>query len=119
VFFAKDHKTRDMFDPLARFGPHRRNRLEKSWAKLFREEILPILPVHKLSPRYSGITGSPTKDLYAMLGIMLLQEVHDLTDASTERCLYSSRRSSRPRPTNSSAWRSSQRRRGRSKTSGC
>ena len=38
MFFAKDHKTRDMFDPLARFGPHRRNRLEKSWAKLFREE---------------------------------------------------------------------------------
>jgi hypothetical protein len=80
VFFAKDHKTRDMFDPLARFGPHRRSRLEKSWAKLFREEILPVLPVHKLSPHYSGVTGSPTKDLYAMLGVMLLQQVHDLTD---------------------------------------
>jgi hypothetical protein len=83
VFFAKDHKTRDMFDPLARFGPHRRSRLEKSWAKLFREEILPVLPVHKLSPRYSGVTGSPTKDLYAMLGIMLLQQMHDLTDEET------------------------------------
>jgi hypothetical protein len=80
VFFAKDHKTRDMFDPLARFGPHRRNRLEKSWAKLFREEILPVLPVHKLTTHYSGVTGSPTKDLYAMLGVMLLQQVHDLTD---------------------------------------
>lgn len=80
MFFVKDHKTRDMFDPLSRFGPHRRNRLEKSWAKLFREEILPVLPVHKLSPHYSGVTGSPTKDLYAMLGVMLLQQVHDLTD---------------------------------------
>lgn len=80
VFFVKDHKTRDMFDPLARFGPHRRNRLEKSWARLFREEILPVLPVHKLAPHYSGVTGSPTKDLYAMLGVMLLQQVHDLTD---------------------------------------
>jgi len=38
VLFAKDHKTLDMFDPLARFGPHRRERLEKSWARLFREE---------------------------------------------------------------------------------
>lgn len=83
MFYAKDHKTRDMFDPLARFGPHRRSRLEKSWAKLFREEILPVLPVHKLSPHYSGVTGSPTKDLYAMLGIMLLQQVHDLTDEET------------------------------------
>jgi hypothetical protein len=69
-----------MFDPLARFGPHRRNRLEKSWARLFREEILPVLPVHELVPHYSGVTGSPTKDLYAMLGVMLLQQVHDLTD---------------------------------------
>ncbi|OGC92557.1 MAG: hypothetical protein A2W25_12575 [candidate division Zixibacteria bacterium RBG_16_53_22] len=80
MFFVKDHKTRDIFDPLARFGPHRRDRLEKSWAKLFREEILPVLPVHKLFPHYSGVTGSPTKDLYAMLGVMLLQQVHDLTD---------------------------------------
>mgnify|MGYP001602310590 CR=1 FL=1 len=44
---------------------------------------MPVLPVHKLSPRYSGGTGSPTKDLYAMLGIMLLQQVHDLTDEET------------------------------------
>ena len=83
VRFVKDHKTRDMFDPLARFGPHRKSRLERAWARLFREEILPILPVHKISPRYSGTTGSPTKDLYAMLGIMLLQQVHDTTDEET------------------------------------
>jgi len=67
LIFAKDHKTLDMFDPLARFGPHRRERLEKSWARLFREEILPELPVHKLRPFFSESKGAPTKDLYAML----------------------------------------------------
>jgi hypothetical protein len=69
LIFAKDHKTLDMFDPLARFGPHRRERLEKSWARLFREEILPELPVHKLRPFFSESKGAPTKDLFAMLGI--------------------------------------------------
>jgi len=83
VLFAKDHKTLDMFDPLARFGPHRRERLEKSWARLFREEILPELPVHKLRPFFSESKGAPTKDLYAMLGIALLQQMHDLTDEET------------------------------------
>jgi hypothetical protein len=80
VIFTKDHKTRNMFDPLARFGPHRRRRLEQSWAKLFRDEILPELPVYRVTRHYSGSTGAPTKDLYAMLGIMLLQQMHDLTD---------------------------------------
>ena len=83
MIFAKDHKTLDMFDPLARFGPHRRERLEKSWARLFREEILPELPVHKLRPFFSESKGAPTKDLYAMLGIALLQQMHDLTDEET------------------------------------
>lgn len=83
MIFAKDHKTLDMFDPLARFGPHRRERLEKSWARLFREEILPELPVHKLRPFFSESKGAPTKDLYAMLGIALLQQMHDTTDEET------------------------------------
>jgi len=80
MIFTKDHKTRDMFDPLARFGPHRRGLMEGSWAKLFREEILHELPVHRVARHYSESQGAPTKDLYAMLGIMLLQQTRDLSD---------------------------------------
>jgi len=83
MIFTKDHKTRDMFDPLARFGPHRRCLLEGSWAKLFREEILHELPVHQVARHYSESKGAPSKDLYAMLGIMLLQQMRDLTDEET------------------------------------
>jgi hypothetical protein len=83
MIFTKDHKTRDMFDPLARFGPHRRGLLEGSWAKLFREEILHELPVHRVARHYSESKGAPTKELYAMLGIMLLQQMRDLTDEET------------------------------------
>jgi len=80
MIYTKDHKTLDMFDPFPFLGPKRKQRIEASWAKLFREEILPILPVHKLRKYYHASKGAPTKDLYAMLGLLLLQQMHDLTD---------------------------------------
>ncbi len=80
MFFTKDHKTLNMFDPLEHLGPRRRKLLEGSWAHLFREEILPDLPVHELTVRYSEFHGRPTKELHAMLGLMILQQMHDLTD---------------------------------------
>ena len=83
MFFTKDHKTLNMFDPLEHLGPKRRKLLESSWAHLFREEILPDLPVEKLLSHYNESQGRPTKDIYAMLGMMILQQTHDLTDEET------------------------------------
>ena len=80
MFFTKDHKTLNMFDPLEHLGPKRRKLLEGSWAHLFREEILPSLPVEKLLVHFSEFHGRPTKELHAMLGLMILQQMHDLTD---------------------------------------
>ena len=77
---TKDHKTRNMFDPLDHLGPKRRKLLEQSWASLFRREILPNLPVDRVLPFYSSENGAPTKELYSMQGLMLLQQTFDLTD---------------------------------------
>ena len=57
MLYTKDHKTLDMFDPLDRFGPERRKLLERSWAKGFRDDILPELPVELLSNRYYEFMG--------------------------------------------------------------
>jgi len=80
MIYTKDHKTIDIFDQFAFLGPKRRELIDKSWAKLFRDEILPELPVNKLYPFYSDIMGAPTKELYSMMGLMILQQSHDLTD---------------------------------------
>ena len=80
VIHVKDHKQYDMFNPFAHLGPKRLALLESSWAHLFREEILHKLPAEKLFPLYSEHFGRRTKELYAMLGIVLLQQQHDLTD---------------------------------------
>ncbi|MCL7489842.1 MAG: transposase [Desulfobulbaceae bacterium] len=80
MIYTKDHKTLNMFEPFAHLGPKRLKLMEQSWAKLFRDDILPVLPVHKVARHYDPLKGRPTKELYAMLGAMILQEMHDLTD---------------------------------------
>jgi len=80
MIHIKDHKTPDMFDPIPFLGPKRKQRIEESWAKIFREHILPILPVEKVFSKYDSVMGAPTKELYAMLGLMVIQHMHDMTD---------------------------------------
>jgi len=80
---VKDHKTYDMFNPFEHLGPKRLALLESSWAHLFREEILHRLPAEKLFPLYNESKGRQTKELYAMLGLVLLQQMEDLTDEET------------------------------------
>jgi hypothetical protein len=83
MIHVKDHKQCDIFHPFAHLGPKRLALLESSWAHLFREEILHKLPAEKLFPLYDEFRGRKTKELYSMLGIVLLQQMEDLTDEET------------------------------------
>lgn len=80
MIHIKDHKTHDMFDPFPFLGPKRKQRIKESWATVFREHILPTLPVEKVFSKYDPVMGAPTKELYAMLGLMIIQQMQDLTD---------------------------------------
>lgn len=79
----KDHKTINMFDPFDYLGPKRRKMLEESWAGIFRDHVRHILPVNLLAQHFSADMGRPTNELVAMMGAMLLQHMHDLTDEET------------------------------------
>jgi len=80
MFHVKNHKQAHIFDPWGHLGPKRRKLLDKSWAGLFQQEILPTLPVDTLRAHYHDWNGRPTKELYSMIGMMILQQMHDLTD---------------------------------------
>lgn len=80
MIHTKDHKQLDMFNPFAHLGPKRLALLESSWAHLFREEILHRLPVEKLFSEFDEFRGRKTKELYAMLGLVLIQQMEDCTD---------------------------------------
>jgi IS5 family transposase len=80
MIHTKDHKQLDIFNPFAHLGPKRLTVLESSWAHLFREEILHNLPAEKLFRFYDEFKGRKTKELYAMLGLVLIQQMEDCTD---------------------------------------
>ncbi len=57
--------------------------LKKSWAGVFREHVLPKLPVKEIAQNYDKFMGRPTKELTAMCGACVLQQFFDLTDEQT------------------------------------
>lgn len=57
--------------------------LMKSWAGVFRDCVLPKLPVNKIKSFYSGGMGRPTKELYSVMGAAVLQQFFNLTDEET------------------------------------
>ncbi len=80
MFHVKNYKQLNILDPWAHLGPKRRNLLNGSWPGLFQQKILPELPVESLRRHYNDCNGRPTKELYAMMGMMILQQMHDYTD---------------------------------------
>jgi len=79
----KDQKQSDLFDPWSFLSPKRRELLDQSWAGLFQKELLCELPVSKVAPFFTNGYGRPTKEMYTVLGALLLQQTHDLTDDET------------------------------------
>jgi hypothetical protein len=62
------------------YSAQKLNRLESSWAGVFRTLVLPKLPVQKLNVFYVSGQGRPTKELYSLMGAVVLQQFFDLTD---------------------------------------
>ena len=78
-----DHKQEHLFDPWDFLSPIRRQMSEESWPGLFNEVILYELPVSEIAPYFNQGFGRPTKELHTVIGVLILQQTHDLTDALT------------------------------------
>lgn len=87
MFTIRDHQTGDLFDPWAHLGEQRRRMLDRSWAAVFRQHLLEVLPVGEVAKQFDAAMGRPSKDLYVALGVLILQQLHDLTDAATVEAL--------------------------------
>ena len=83
MFTLHDRRTGELFDRWSGLGEKRRRLLERSWAGVFRDHLLSHLPVDELCRHFDDRLGRPTKDLQVVIGVLLLQQLHDLTDAQT------------------------------------
>ncbi len=76
----RDCRQVPLIDPWSHLGPKRRKLLEDSWAGLFRQDILMELPVEQLALSFRANFGRPAKELQTVLGVLVLQQMHDLSD---------------------------------------
>jgi Transposase DDE domain/Transposase domain (DUF772) len=83
MIHIKDHRQQDLFDPWRFLSPKRRGLLDQSWAGLFQKELLCELPVGEVASFFNDDFGRPTKELHTVLGALILQQAHDLTDDET------------------------------------
>jgi hypothetical protein len=83
MIHVKDHKQHEMFDPWDFLSPKRRRMLDQGWPGLFRKQLLCELPVNQIKPFLREDFGRPSKELYTLLGVLLLQQAMDLNDSDT------------------------------------
>ena len=79
--YKKTSPQQKLFGVETQLSPSLRDRLESSWARLFRFEVLPLLL--KNEDRYAmlyGKTGRPNFSVARLLGLCLLQELSNLSD---------------------------------------
>jgi hypothetical protein len=79
----RDRRTGELFDAWGQIGAKRRDLLDRGWAGIFRQHLLERMPIEELAQGFSFGMGRPSKDLTVVLGALILQQMHDLTDAAT------------------------------------
>jgi hypothetical protein len=84
---VKDRSTGHLFDMWDHIGPKRRKLLDSSWAGVFRKFLLEKLPVSRIVRYFTEGTGRPSKELYTMIGALILQQLHDLSDPDVTRAV--------------------------------
>ena len=57
-----------------------RERLKESWAEVFREDIMPIIPEEKFSELYPKNMGRPCVPVALLIGLSILKEMFDCSD---------------------------------------
>lgn len=79
--YKQTNPQQSLFNESSQLSSVLRNRLETSWAHLFKKEVLPIL-ISK-EDQYAilyGKTGRPNFSVARLLGLCLLQELNNLSD---------------------------------------
>jgi hypothetical protein len=87
MIYATDHSTGLLFDRWSHLGPRQLKILGLSWAGVFRNNLLPKLPVGRIALHFERGAGRPTKELYTVVGALVLQPIFDLSDEELQRAL--------------------------------
>jgi len=87
MLFVKDHSTGLLFDRWSHIGQKRRKLLDQGWPGVFRNYLLNALPVNRIAFRFTERTRRPSKEAHLLLGSLILQQVHDLSEDDIQRAV--------------------------------
>lgn len=79
--FRPTPPQRSLFAVESRFDETKRARLASSWAHLFRLHALPLIEEVKFAKYFCADNGRPNKSIRLIIGVLVLKEIFDLTDA--------------------------------------
>lgn len=85
-----DPRQGRLFDPFdGIIPPLGRKQIDEGWQGVFRSSLLHLMPVRELGVHFDPVIGRPTKELYSVAGLLLLQEMNDWNNAqSVEAYLF-------------------------------
>ncbi len=87
-----DPRQNRLFDPFAGVIPNAGRRIiGEGWQGVFRHVLLEVMPVADLADHFSRTMGAPTKELYAMAGLVFLADFFSWTaDEAVEAYIFRS-----------------------------
>ena len=81
-----DPRQITLFDPWAqRFSSQQYATLRAGWEGLFHDVLLELMPAEELAEQFHPDIGRPTKELYAVAGLVFLKEFHNWTEETAVR----------------------------------
>src|SRR5437870_919720 len=83
--FRASQPQQILFDAGGLLPPEKRDRVEKTWAGAFRRYALPILRSVEAESAdlFDPEEGRPNRPVELVLGVLILKELSDFTDAQT------------------------------------
>ena len=79
--FRLTSPQRPLFGVEHRMDPVKRARLERTWAHQFRSKALGLIDESRFAKYFDPENGRPNKSIRLVIGVLVLKEVFDLTDA--------------------------------------
>ncbi len=78
--FRKRDPQQSLFSAAMVLPEDKRRRLERDWPGEFRRSALPLIDEEAFRDLYHRWNGRPNKPIQTVVGVLLLKEMHDLTD---------------------------------------
>ena len=81
--FRPTDPQRSIFNIERMLNPEKIQRLDNSWAKPFRDQVLALIQEEEFAEMYCPNNGAPNKSVRTLVSLHLLKDQYDLTDAET------------------------------------